>query len=559
MSRGDDNLDNLFKDAYSAKEHAFDPAFWESTKQVYKAPALVPFYTRPYFITGVISVLIASVVWFSDTTPENNITANLPENQTEISITENQISTSPNELKTEKNLNTTTNKQRNSNIEVSTVAAIDNSPLAAANTSEESTIQAMLSEAISNAKTGNKSVDNNNPVATNANTFDEDEKTTSLNTPNINESNPSLVKSELNESSSKSANPTYQSTKNTAELVAETAVIGLNPGSENSSNKTPTEKGLATNKEQSMANQVNSQEANPNSFDSQKPEIETMSFSSLRKQELSLGFMKTKQNSYLKDNEGAYSLNPIEYEELKSLNRPFSILISTGYMWSQNLETAPNRISTSAHDKNIELSLEYHFKPHWGAQIGLSYNHTTESQTYNYLNPVHHSYWDYTTSEITVQDRTWFLGGWHYYEPYQDTITDTAWVTKIDTSSAQLLSEHQIRLIEIPVLLTYNIAVNRWNFQVASGASFGFFAGSSGMVLVDNDNVQEQSASKKLFNSVQYNYLLRTQVAYSISEHWQLSARPQMKMNLNSMYKSNSSHYQKYLFYGVNAGIIYRF
>ena len=567
MSRGDDKLDNLFKDAYSDNEHAFDPTFWEQTKHVYKAPVEVPFYTKPLFIAGAISVLFASTLWFSVSTPENNILANQQEIQTQISKTENTTFESNNT----QNLNQTENRIapliNNSTNELDQIATEDNS--ISNKPSNELAATPISTEDLPDTKTGNETSvaqqTNIVKVATNSQ-FKENQKQPSSNTADGHNSETPLERNQSKAPDSKLANSNNPGS-NKAPLVAVGSVITSqntqlgksSTGNSKLNQNQPTKTAFKSGAETEVESQLMQEKESTLSQDLRETNSNQNNFSSYRKEEFSLEHIQSNQNSFLKQNEDELSLNSINNKPLKSLNKPFSILLSSGYMWSQNLKTAENRISTSAIDKNIELSVEYHFKPHWGAQIGLSYNETTESQSYNYLNSTDNSFWNYTTRNITIQDRTWWLGGWHYYAPYQDSVIDTVWVQKLDTANAQLNTEHVIKMIEIPFLITYNIAVNRWNIQVASGASLGFNAGSKGSVLIDNDNVREESTSKQLFNSVQYNYLLRTQVAYSLTEHWQLSARPQMKMNLNSIYKSSSSQYQKYLFYGVNAGIIYRF
>ena len=130
---------------------------------------------------------------------------------------------------------------------------------------------------------------------------------------------------------------------------------------------------------------------------------------------------------------------------------------------------------------------------------------------------------------------------------------------KTDTSNATLNATNRIKIVEIPLLVTYNLWMDRWSLQLATGASFGFYSGSTGNVIINGDPRSIQNTKSSLFNSVQYNYLLSAEVGYSISDHWQLSARPQMKMNLNSMYQNDSGWSQKRVYYGINAGLIYRF
>jgi hypothetical protein len=120
-------------------------------------------------------------------------------------------------------------------------------------------------------------------------------------------------------------------------------------------------------------------------------------------------------------------------------------------------------------------------------------------------------------------------------------------------------STQKISLIEIPMLITYNFSVKQFSLQIATGASVGVFTNITGNHFEFGDPIISEESTKSLFNSLQYNYLLRTELAYSLSDNWQISASPNMKLNLNSLYKNDSGFNNRYLFYGINAGIVYHF
>ena len=257
---------------------------------------------------------------------------------------------------------------------------------------------------------------------------------------------------------------------------------------------------------------------------------------------------------------------------------PFTFRLSAGYGFGNviNKSTQESISSFNTNQLNIDLSLEYMFNHRWGVQSGISYFQTNETQNYkglsiednSYFNSQDNSYWNYFDKEITVEDKTWWLGDWWVYGTYQDTIADSNYVTQIDSNLVQKFDSTQtditetqkITQLEVPVLITYNFVHKRWVFQVATGASFGMFLNSHGkMIRFEDDLITGINSSKDFFNSLQYNYLLSAEAGFALNEHWRITARPQLKVNLNSMFNTGSGYSQKYLFYGINIGAAYNF
>jgi len=257
---------------------------------------------------------------------------------------------------------------------------------------------------------------------------------------------------------------------------------------------------------------------------------------------------------------------------------PFTFRLSAGYRFGNVLNTSGlNRnINYTANQFNIDLSAEYMFNSHWGVQSGITFARTNETQRYqglsiednSFTDYQDNSHWNYFDQEITVVDQTWWLGGWWVYGTSTDTIVDSNYVTQIDSNfitqfdstQTEFTENHKVSQIEIPVLLTYSFVVNRWTFQVATGASFGLFLNSSGRIVRFNeDAIGGIETSKGLFNSMQYNYLLSTEAGFGLNEHWRITVRPQLKVNLNSMFNSSNTYSQKYIYYGVNVGMAFNF
>jgi hypothetical protein len=233
------------------------------------------------------------------------------------------------------------------------------------------------------------------------------------------------------------------------------------------------------------------------------------------------------------------------------------------------------KIAYSGNQVNLELSFEYLLSPHWGIQSGVQYSQWEEQQKAlnqyevdnSYIEWIDQSYWDYFPSELILTDSTWWLGNWYYYDPYTDTIVDSTYVQqldsnlviKIDTASEELTASQRITYLEFPLLATYNFGWKRWNMQIATGISLGIFLNSKGNIVKPGDPYSIVSTNANIFQSVQYNYLLSTELGYSFNPNWQVFARPQMKVNLNSAFDSEKTTPRKSAFLGGNIGVAYRF
>lgn len=232
-------------------------------------------------------------------------------------------------------------------------------------------------------------------------------------------------------------------------------------------------------------------------------------------------------------------------------------------------------IAYSGTQLNLEFSFEYLLSPHWGIQAGVQYSQWEERQNAlnsyevdnSYIEWIDQSYWDYFQSEVILSDSTWWLGSWYYYDPYTDSILDSTYVqqldsnmvVQIDTASEELTASQRITYLEFPLLATYNFGWKRWTMQVATGISFGIFLNSRGTIIQPGDPNSVVSTNTNLFQSVQYNYLLSTELGYSLNPNWQVFARPQMKVNLNSAFDSEKATPRKSAFLGGNIGVAYRF
>jgi hypothetical protein len=534
MNSGDHNIDKLFKDAFDNQEHDISAAYWQDAQLMLNAEKVTPIFTKSYLMIGILSIAISSILFFADSTPKSFVTSKRITNVSTQNISElipqtthlkgnNQEPVSINSKKSKrKSVNTAGTINKNSLPHSSNT--ISNIHHTSKITSEkENTVRA---EAVS--ETNNQS----QPIQKEHLASRSDQNSTS-----------ELYEDESTQSSNSITS--YASIQNN--VLGSKTLMSSNSHEISDPHKKPVITSIPSSKVSPV-------------------------FSS---NEILIGSITPKNLNWKQSNFSLLNISSLERKDLKPIHQPLTLRMSVGNLWSESLNKSTTNVQTYAQNRNLEISAEYLFKANWGIQLGISYNAIQEDQAHrglglidnSYWNDIDKSYWDFQQKQITVQDSTWWLGGWWQYPPRQDSITDSTYiskydrihVTKYDTTDKDFKSKQTIKLIEIPVLLTYNFNKERWNFQIASGMSFGFYSNSNGQIIRPGDPVNLESSSKSLFNSIQYNYLLQTELGYSLSDHWQINARPQLKMNLNSIYNVSSGFQHKYMFYGANIGVAYRF
>jgi hypothetical protein len=557
MSRGDENLDKMFKEAYSGQEHAFDPTFWEGVQPQLKTPPTPWYMAKSFMLISTLTVLGISSLLVSDSTPE------IMEENFHIKLTE-QITPIPTQQTITKEKAFQFNEIQSNNKTYNTDSY---------NINNEPTVN----------------LDQNNNLPTNSKT-DLNKKASSNSIKN--ESSFSRTESPAIDTSSPVKKALVK--MNHSSLIVSGAIS--NPVSSISSSNQPsnaTEKPPVSVKQTRSANTEAKDQSNPTiskSFkDNESPSTkrkttENVNITSVAAVQAKSGTnystdYLTSSNIQDKSNTSLFSINFMDSRNLKqlpfspfqlnsvntksqphkTLNKPFTTRLMAGYMWTKPLHTNTNGITTSATNTNIELSLEYQFHKRWGVQLGIDINSLSENQLFVEQQTKDASYFEYSQSIITLKDSTWWLGGWYNYPDKQDTLTELYYINKTDT----LLKKHSTNYIstwlEVPLLVTYNFSISQFTFQVSTGASVGFLVGTKGQYLEFGDPVQSKDTFSGLFKRAQYNYLFRTEIGYPITDKWLFSARPQLKVNLHSINEMNSSLNSKYFMYGINAGITYRF
>jgi hypothetical protein len=223
---------------------------------------------------------------------------------------------------------------------------------------------------------------------------------------------------------------------------------------------------------------------------------------------------------------------------------------------------------------SAQIQLGYSFG-NWSIMTGIGQWTQEEKLSYtNQLNgnlPVDNGFWDINSQTITMVDSNWVIDGiyqghWNYDSTsvtYVDSTYITQWDTAFgayDTSMAAYNGTHRLRYIEVPIMASYRLPLKKFDLELSAGMSFGFYSSSAGKSYLNAEQsaVLNSGEQKALFQSPVYSALFGVGIAYPISRHWELLAQAQGRYTLNSV-TNTTAWSQRYLQYGLGAGVRYRF
>lgn len=505
MKKGNENIDQLFKDAFAGEQFPMDEALWNDVKGT--LPIAKKTNGGFYLASGIIALIaITSALW--------------------LTIDTSKIDYSYEERQSQSNL----------------FASVSNESFLVSNESE-----AFYPSELTVSKVNTNPVQISNPTHTNKN-IQEGTNTKGTSSLMNEKDSPSSKKSNsvVEESMTIASLSAIQKANNTksASSIQPVGLSNYNNPSANSTNF-KTFKAL----EETSTNQVI---ANPNEeiiqLEPSTPLVSLNDYSS-KTPELS-------QNTK---------------ERKTALPLQFKLLAGAGLGFTYNNSDLPSELNFTSNHVEIAFDVSYNFNPRIGIQSGLHYVQYDETQNYSSttsfnletIEVTDNSYWNYQDLEVVLTDSTWFLGGWWYFDPYTDTIVDSNYVSVLDSvintekieETTSNEAKNRVRYFEIPVLFTYSIWHKRWNFQFAAGPSFGFYLNSDGKLINLNEPMQPTAIDKSVLNALQYNMVLQTDISYAVSDRWNIIARPNIRMNLNSGLSNAAPYQPKYFRYGLNVGV----
>lgn len=138
---------------------------------------------------------------------------------------------------------------------------------------------------------------------------------------------------------------------------------------------------------------------------------------------------------------------------------------------------------------------------------------------------------------------------------------DSTWVHQTDSSFSEvsLNSVNQIRYIEIPLTIGYQFQTGPHSLGLSGGMSLALLSNAR-MTLVDAQSLETETFdhSEGKLSKMIWLYQASLHYAYSLSDNTGLFVQGTYRKQLNSIY-SNKPYEQKYYFYDIKAGVIFKF
>ncbi|HBH07691.1 MAG TPA: hypothetical protein DDX92_13930 [Flavobacteriales bacterium] len=156
--------------------------------------------------------------------------------------------------------------------------------------------------------------------------------------------------------------------------------------------------------------------------------------------------------------------------------------------------------------------------------------------------------------ELIVRNRISFQGGLGFSNIYEQQTYD--W---IETSGNQQRIEEELKIsaLNIPVNVNYNLSFWRMHWKMGTGFTVGIVMNSQGKLVDPRENPPLLEPNNTFYNTFYMDWNFYNEIGMLITDHWALTLKPEVKVNINSMYTSSFWLPRKNLYYGVGFGIIY--
>ncbi len=174
--------------------------------------------------------------------------------------------------------------------------------------------------------------------------------------------------------------------------------------------------------------------------------------------------------------------------------------------------------------------------------------------------------WTYHTDTNWVVDSI-YSGHWAIdttWHVAQDSVYTEQWDTvkteKEDPNLAKNNGTHTLSYVEVPLWFGRSFGRNRLVFDVQGGFAVGFLTATNGARYINTnvDGLLSNEAAAEQFQQVIFSAMLRSGVRFALAPRWEASVYPTLRYSLNSVVKTEGIN-QKYLGYGLQVGLSYRF
>lgn len=206
-----------------------------------------------------------------------------------------------------------------------------------------------------------------------------------------------------------------------------------------------------------------------------------------------------------------------------------------------------NASEQTAMGGSVQANLTYYFFNNVFVETGVRYSRFNERITYDEMN---------ITSQRTVLDSAitgYTVGPTGNPVPIYDISSRTVYETELINRE----QNNTYHMVDIPLLLGYQIDVQRWSVYLKSGITPTIFKRQSGYVLGEGESTQLDFGGDD--DPYRSGMLLNLEVAggvsYQLDETIHLLVEPNFRSNISSLHKGNYPLTEKRKILGILAGI----
>ena len=218
-----------------------------------------------------------------------------------------------------------------------------------------------------------------------------------------------------------------------------------------------------------------------------------------------------------------------------------------------------------AHGFGINISMS---RNNFSYGTGIEYSYFGEKTSYDAYSRqtqyIQSGSWQTYTNVVTDID-TAYINGLQWFLETQvsqldstyETRIDTNYINKYDPSISERNSVNKIHYVEIPLMLSYRIPLNKFDFGISVGISPVWIFSQKGHYLKQDLSGVESIKDTKPFNSFLVNGRLGLDISYHLSPRIRIFGSPAWKINLSPITKSNQGYSQRYSALGLQLGAAY--
>ena len=253
----------------------------------------------------------------------------------------------------------------------------------------------------------------------------------------------------------------------------------------------------------------------------------------------------------------------IEYPEGEGKGNRFSIGIYGGANYTHRTLAEKREVPSTllSNRETYETPLET-------SQVGVNFSfkilnkekYNLEITTGLQLTSIAERYKNYSTTAETVGD----VFGVQYlsYGLGNDPVEIMGWISQTKTTEYKKEIFNTYRMIDIPVLIGYNRSFGKkWEMGIQGGIFANLSLQTEG--IIPNSSLSDVDLESDEFNIFKSNVGLSYHLGFSIrrelTKHWELNFSPAVRYFGNDFANDNYGLSQKYMLFGGNVGVRYKF